>query len=179
VKYVLTASWDGPALSDNDQGNVRWLVAVTIAEKVFGDAGRQIDIQTGLVEMPQRVPIYVDGSSSGKIAFMVGEGFSAQVGPTVRTLPQQVTNNEAEYLAVIAAFDFLGRMTKEKPYHYRGPYVVRCDSLLVIQQINGDWAIRDPKLFELCRQVRELRKNIDVTFEWIPREQNKVGKWLE
>jgi probable phosphoglycerate mutase len=48
------------------------------------------------------------------------------------------------------------------------------DSKLVVEQMKGTWQVKNPALRDLAREAVALRGQFDdVTFEWIPREQNK------
>jgi probable phosphoglycerate mutase len=77
------------------------------------------------------------------------------------------TNNVAEYRGLIAgltAADELGARD----------VAVRMDSKLVVEQMKGTWQVKNPALRDLARTAAALRSRFDdVTFEWIPREQNK------
>jgi probable phosphoglycerate mutase len=79
----------------------------------------------------------------------------------------KTTNNVAEYrglIAGLAAAAELGARTVS----------VRMDSRLVVEQMNGNWKVKDTALRELNRQALALRARFDeVSFEWVPREQNR------
>ena len=67
------------------------------------------------------------------------------------------TNNEAEYLALIAGLQRLHRELRQSGLE---PNAVRLkvsgDSRLVINQVNGAWKIRNPRMRELHKQARRL-----------------------
>jgi probable phosphoglycerate mutase len=69
----------------------------------------------------------------------------------------QVTNNEAEYLTLIAALEDLAAMIER---HERNPadYTVRVrgDSQLVIQQLLGRWKVNHPNMKPLHARARAL-----------------------
>lgn len=77
------------------------------------------------------------------------------------------TVNEAEYSGIVYGLfnaHKLGATEVE----------VRSDSQLVVNQINGDWQVKQPSLFEFLEEVRvETGKFDKVTFVWVPREQNQ------
>lgn len=62
---------------------------------------------------------------------------------------------------------------------------IKSDSKLVVEQVNGNWKVKDPKLIPLCRDARvliDMRKELfDVSTElyWLPREENLAGYMLE
>jgi probable phosphoglycerate mutase len=76
------------------------------------------------------------------------------------------TNNVAEYVALVAGLEaaFDRDETAE--------ILVRMDSKLVIEQMSGRWKIKHPDMIQLGKQVQDLVRGKDVTWQWIPREQN-------
>jgi 8-oxo-dGTP diphosphatase len=83
-----------------------------------------------------------------------------------------LTNNEAEYRAITAALDYAAR---EK----LGPVELRSDSQLCVQQINGAWKVKEPRLLPLVEAARlRLRQN-GGRITWVRREQNPAGHHLE
>ncbi len=61
-----------------------------------------------------------------------------------------------------------------------GEILIRSDSQLVVNQVNGAWRVEDSKLLELSEKARESVKNLgNVRLEWVPREENYAGLWLE
>ncbi len=77
-----------------------------------------------------------------------------------------VTNNVAEYMALIKALECF----REKGL--RGPLVVKGDSQLVIRQLKGEYKVRSPRIKPLYKKVKDLIESLDVRFEWVPRERN-------
>jgi len=76
-----------------------------------------------------------------------------------------ITNNVMEYKALIKALTWL------KENDITG-IVVRGDSQLVVQQVNGSWACRSPNLQPLCHQADELVAELGARLQWVPREKN-------
>ncbi|HZZ97706.1 MAG TPA: bifunctional RNase H/acid phosphatase [Jatrophihabitantaceae bacterium] len=77
------------------------------------------------------------------------------------------TNNVAEYRGLIAGLQAARELGADQ-------VSVRMDSKLVVEQMSGRWQIKHEGLRPLARQAAELRDSFTrVTFEWIPREQNK------
>ncbi len=72
------------------------------------------------------------------------------------------TNNVAEYEGVLLA---LGSI-KEKNLDF---YL---DSLLVVSQLQGKWKIKDENLKILNSKIKDLTKNLNVSWNHVPREQN-------
>jgi len=50
----------------------------------------------------------------------------------------------------------------------------------VVNQVNGQWRVEDSKLIELSEKARDsIRELGNIRLEWVPREQNYAGLWLE
>lgn len=87
-----------------------------------------------------------------------------------------MTNNLAEYRAVIEALTYT--LTRAQMLYERQMGVtVYADSQLVIRQITGEYATRQPHLIELRKEVLALadelgRAGVPVEFIWMPREEN-------
>ena len=82
-----------------------------------------------------------------------------------------VTCNVAEWTGLLAGLEYLAT----NPGFDR--VTVRGDSKLVIQQAAGRWGVKAPKLRPLVRRFRDLVRRIGaerLTFEWIPRNENKA-----
>jgi len=87
------------------------------------------------------------------------------------------TNNLAEYTAVIKALEWADGAVPPGE-----PVVVRTDSQLVVQQLNGEWAVRSPKIWPLHKRAQialaQLRRQHNVRVEWLPRERNEEADRL-
>lgn len=85
------------------------------------------------------------------------------------------TNNEAEYLALIKALD----LVNEKQAGSR-EQVIRSDSKLVVNQVKGEWEIKEPRLKELSDRAKNTMQRLgSVKLEWVPRRENYAGLWIE
>jgi ribonuclease HI len=79
------------------------------------------------------------------------------------------TNNQAEYQAVK-----LGLETAKK----LGAHIVHghMDSLLVVNQMNGIFKIKNRELWPIHQAITDLKSSFDkVTFTHVPREMNKLA----
>ena len=120
----------------------------------------------------QLIIIYTDGSGArpdGK-----GSGFAwFRVGTGEKKISRkdQLTNNQAEYLAIISALESLPKGAKAE---------IRTDSENTCCQLNGQRRVRDPKLAELHKQILTLKDkyHLNVVFVWIPRRENLAGKLI-
>lgn len=79
----------------------------------------------------------------------------------------RATNNVAEYHGLIAALQWA--VDHDVP-----ALRVKGDSLLLVQQMRGNYRVKNEGLQPLFKQARLLVMQIgDVTFEHVPRERNK------
>lgn len=117
--------------------------------------------------------IYTDGASKGNPG-PSGAGF-AIYGPELlcwgsKTLGK-MTNNQAEYAAVILALEQARAMGL-------GIVHVLSDSLLVVNQMKGSYKVNGKLRTSYEETVRWCEKFDAVTFEHIPREENSVADKL-
>jgi quercetin dioxygenase-like cupin family protein/ribonuclease HI len=74
-----------------------------------------------------------------------------------REYPGLVTNNEAEYLTLIAALEYiLDVLAKSKRDPKQVELDIRGDSQLVIKQLKGEYKIKAPRMLELADQCHLL-----------------------
>ncbi|MEX2703224.1 MAG: ribonuclease HI [Candidatus Baldrarchaeota archaeon] len=103
--------------------------------------------------------VYIDSKK-------VKEGYGA--------LGVDVTNNQAEYTAVIKALEWL--IDEELT---RGKIVVKGDSQLVIRQLNGRYKVKASKILPLFEKAKSLiREFDDISLVWVPREENSEADFL-
>ena len=81
------------------------------------------------------------------------------------------TNNEAEYTALIM-------LLKAAKNHGVSSLRVFGDSKLVVSQISRQWKINLPHLRLLAREAWDLAEGMDISYNWIPREENKRADML-
>lgn len=105
------------------------------------------------------VVIYENGEKKVEVAEFLGE---------------KQTNNWAEYEAVVIALGKLLEMgLRDLDIQFK------LDSQLVVEQIAGNWKIKEPTLKLQAEKVRGLLKDFGkVTFTHIPREENKEADKL-
>ncbi|MFF5160022.1 bifunctional RNase H/acid phosphatase [Streptomyces sp. NPDC000348] len=77
------------------------------------------------------------------------------------------TNNVAEYRGLLAGLRAAHELDPRARVH------VRMDSKLVIEQMTGRWKIKHPAMKPLAAQAARVFAPERVTYEWIPRAQNK------
>jgi broad specificity phosphatase PhoE/ribonuclease HI len=77
------------------------------------------------------------------------------------------TNNVAEYRGLLAGLRAAHELDPSAMVH------VRMDSKLVVEQMTGRWKIKHPDMKPLAAEAARVFPPDRVTYEWIPREQNK------
>ncbi|KKS11293.1 hypothetical protein A2617_01770 [Candidatus Daviesbacteria bacterium RIFOXYD1_FULL_41_10] len=84
------------------------------------------------------------------------------------------TNNEAEYEAVKLGLGKLMEMGRA------GVGVeVRCDSRLAVEQLRGNFKVKNPRMKALVEGVKTLEQNFSrVSYVLIPREENFQADFL-
>ncbi|MFH8768409.1 bifunctional RNase H/acid phosphatase [Streptomyces sp. NPDC017958] len=82
------------------------------------------------------------------------------------------TNNVAEYRGLLAGLRAAHALDPTARIH------VRMDSKLVIEQMSGRWKIKHPSMKPLAAEAGQVFPADRITYEWIPREQNKYADRL-
>lgn len=127
-----------------------------------------------------QLTIHTDGGSRGNPGpAAIGVSIESADGSIIHTIAQTIgiqTNNVAEYAAVLAALEYL----QKKPPEEGSTLSFYLDSLLVVSQITGKYAIKTPHIQELYRQVSEKLHALPyhTTFTYVPRAQNAAADAL-
>jgi len=122
--------------------------------------------------------IYVDGSSENP-----GLGVSVAIvedKDTGKVLTQEVkileesTCNEAEYNAIKLAIDYITNITPQENV------TIYSDSMLAVNQLNGSYKIKNPTLYTLNEEIKNIIKDkqLKCTIEYVPREQNVKADFI-
>jgi ribonuclease HI len=130
-----------------------------------------------------KIIIYTDGGSrgnpgSGAVGVVICDGKGKMLKEYGEYLGENITNNEAEYQAVIFA------LRKAKALYGKekvktAEVEIRSDSELLVKQLNGRYKIMEPKIQLLFIAVWNLRIEFGrVDFVAIPREKNKEADRL-
>ena len=82
-----------------------------------------------------------------------------------------MTNNEAEYEALLARLDLTKAAGAEN-------MIVHCDSQVITSQINGDYECRNERMKKYLEEVKNRIGNLEVRFVQIPREENECADRL-
>lgn len=121
--------------------------------------------------------IYTDGASRGNPGY-ASYGFSIrnEQGKVLHDEGKYLgiaTNNFAEYSAVLSALEYVVReMEKIREINFL------MDSKLVVEQLSGRYKIKSANLKPLIFKIKELGKNLIITYKHIPREFNKDADFL-
>ncbi|MFW6064598.1 MAG: reverse transcriptase-like protein [Candidatus Natronoplasma sp.] len=119
-----------------------------------------------------------DGAYRGKDGGVASYGYLVKKNSeTVREdynilLDERVTNNYAEYMAVIKGLECI----KHSDLEFE-KIIIMSDSQLVVKQVNGEWSVNSDNLKDLHKEVKELityfeEKNKSVDIEHVGRENN-------
>lgn len=114
------------------------------------------------------ISVYVDGSggSNGGFGFFVKE-----TGESFYEKKPDITNNQAEYMAII--------LTLNKFVETNDEITIYSDSKNTVNQLNHEFAINNEKLRDLARESWVLiAKFSNISIIWIPRKENLAGKML-
>ncbi|MEU0965102.1 bifunctional RNase H/acid phosphatase [Streptomyces sp. NPDC005917] len=122
--------------------------------------------------MAREFIVEADGGSRGNPG-PAGYGavvIDAATGETLTEVAEYLgvaSNNVAEYRGLLAGLRAAHDLDPDAVVH------VRMDSKLVIEQMSGRWKIKHPDIKPLAMEAARLFPAERVTYEWIPREQNK------
>lgn len=120
--------------------------------------------------------IYADGACKGNPgeggAGVVIKDSDGSIVARIKSYLGEVTNNRAEYQALILGLQEAERLGAGEVYVY-------LDSELVVRQINGMYQVRDPSLKGFVQEVkRRLGRFQRWAVRYIPRDANKEADRL-
>lgn len=151
---------------------------------VAGATGAQVDNE--LIARPRPgtrasrsadIILVFDGGSRGN----PGQGYGSFTykgrvvrWPTSLSFPGRITNNQAEYMTLIGgirAILYDLNQTAQTPGELT--LEIRSDSRLVVEQVSGNWKIKNAELKRLHRQVIDLLAGFKrVSVVWHPRSES-------
>ncbi|NIP37560.1 MAG: ribonuclease HI family protein [Candidatus Dadabacteria bacterium] len=121
--------------------------------------------------------IFTDGASRGNPGKSgIGVVIKDQSNNTVKEIKKyfpKLTNNQAEYKALLLSLDYLTTNDIDLPVKFF------TDSQLLANQINGKWKVKHPDIAVLFKEAKALISRLS-SFEisYIPREKNKEADRL-
>lgn len=120
--------------------------------------------------------VYTDGASRGNpgesgIGIAIKDNSNNTVHEIKKYFPK-LTNNQAEYKALIFALEYLIKNGIKKAKFFT-------DSQLLANQINGRWKVKHPGIKILNKEARTFLIKLDsFDISYIPREENKQADRL-
>ncbi|TVL90051.1 bifunctional RNase H/acid phosphatase [Streptomyces sp. SAJ15] len=127
--------------------------------------------------MTRELIVEADGGSRGNPG-PAGYGavvIDAATGETLAEAAEYIgraTNNVAEYRGLIAGLRAAHALAPDARVR------VRMDSKLVVEQMSGRWKIKHPDMRPLAAEAATIFPAPQVSYEWIPRAQNKAADRL-
>jgi len=126
----------------------------------------------------KKIIIYTDGGSRGNPGLAgIGVVFCNEKNQIIKEyaeyLGDKMTNNEAEYNAVIFALKKF-KLLFGKELAKKSEIEIRSDSELMIKQLNAQYKVLDEKIQPLFLEIWNLKFDFNkIKFRQIPRERNK------
>lgn len=115
-----------------------------------------------------KISVYVDGSGGSNSGFGF---FVKETGESFYEKKSEITNNQAEYMAIISAL--------KKFVDTDNQITIYSDSKNTVNQLNHEFAINNEKLRDLARESWVIiAKFSNLLIVWIPRKENLAGKML-
>lgn len=117
--------------------------------------------------------LYTDGGSRGNPGpSAIGVLIYSQQGMLLASHKEyigQATNNQAEYAAVLEGLEMAREFTEG------GEVLCHSDSKLMVNQLSGDYAIKEPRLKEACQKVKESERSFSmVRYIHLPRTDPRI-----
>jgi len=115
-----------------------------------------------------KVSIFVDGSGGLNSGYGY---FVKETGESFYEKKPDLTNNQAEYLAIISALN--------KFVDSKDEITIFSDSKNTVNQLNHEFAINNEQLRNFARESWSIiAKFSNLSIVWIPRKENLAGKML-
>ncbi|MEK7519427.1 MAG: ribonuclease HI family protein, partial [Patescibacteria group bacterium] len=131
----------------------------------------------------KKIIIYTDGGSRGNPGpSALGAVFCNQKGEIIKSysefLGDNLTNNEAEYQAVIFALQKFKALFGKK-LAKNTEIELKSDSELLVKQLTGQYKILEPNIQSLFIKIWNLKIDFKkIQFKQIPRNKNKEADRL-
>ena len=114
------------------------------------------------------ISVYVDGSGGENSGYGY---FVKQTGESFYEKKPNITNNQAEYMAIISALKKFVNSNEE--------ITIFSDSKNTVFQLNHEFAINNEQLRALAQEAWNIiGKFSNLTLTWVPRKENLAGKML-
>ncbi len=114
------------------------------------------------------ISVYVDGSGGENSGYGY---FVKETGESFYEKKPNITNNQAEYMAIIVALKKFLNSNEE--------ITIFSDSKNTVSQLNHEFAINNEQLRVLAREAWNIiGKFSNLPLTWVPRKENLAGKML-
>ncbi|MFA6136041.1 MAG: ribonuclease HI family protein [Candidatus Paceibacterota bacterium] len=125
-----------------------------------------------------KIIIYTDGGSRGNPGPSALGVYFKDLNKKYSQHLGKVTNNEAEYQAIVFALkkskQLIGKKKSDKSH-----IEIRSDSQLIVNQLSGEFKLKEKGLWKYFIEIWNLKQEFEkVDFVYIPREENKVADRL-
>ncbi len=125
--------------------------------------------------------VYTDGGARGNpgpagIGVFVTSGDGKEVFSAGKYIGVS-TNNEAEYSAFSDSLDWLLTYAQQNPV---AGVVWKLDSMLVVEQLNKKWKIKEPRLHVFAQAIWQKLSELSCPYKitHVPRAENKEADLL-
>lgn len=127
--------------------------------------------------------MHSDGGSRGNpgnaaygVAFLV----NGEVIHEITGFMGTATNNEAEYSGLVSGLVEVQRFSEVFPDLQVSHLTVKLDSQLVVNQVNGLWKIKEPRLQDFALKARNILRELPFPSKlmYVPRAENAVADLL-
>lgn len=121
-----------------------------------------------------KIIIHTDGASKGNPG-KAGAGVSINAEKVIfhKKYLGIKTNNQAEYLAIMEAYEILDQNK------LNGELDFFMDSELAVKQLNGIYKVKNPEIKKIYDKIKEKEKKFEkINYTWVPREKNQVADAL-
>ena len=125
---------------------------------------------------PHKFNIVFDGGSLGNPGLGYGSYEITRDGELYHFVDRMehgndLTNNQAEYMTLIAALRWLAKDLGES--RKQASVTIWGDSKLVVSQVNGVWKVKNANMVPLVKEAKELFRQFgSCTIEWHPRAKS-------
>jgi ribonuclease HI len=128
-----------------------------------------------------KISVFTDGGSRGNPGLAAGAFFvyddKNAVLHSEGTFLGQKTNNEAEYEAFLSSLHWVEENVQK---HNIEEIVWKLDSLLVVEQLNRKWKIKEARMLVLAQKAWQVLTTLGLkhSIQHIPRAQNAAADLL-
>ena len=112
--------------------------------------------------------VYTDGASrgnpgkSGAGIFILDEDNKKTI--SLKQYLGILTNNEAEYGALIIALEYLAELTTNTPGKFNINFL--SDSQLLVNQLNGIYSVKSPNILPLYDKAKKIIANLNAVYSF-------------